>query len=954
MTEGSDFIPYNGEAIIYERPTNNEKTIYNIKNIDYQLIKIGDGVTPLPNLPFINELSDTLNITSGSKNGTITVAGKEIYVKGLDDNNIMCFEYKSNYVTNAKAQEDYNTLNDKIEDNKEDIQNESIAREELEQNLQRQINAISGNGGGVSLSSLSQALDQEKRSRENSDGNLQNRINDLDDVQQILSEKIDKDILNQLDSLSNKINDEETNRKKEDEKLDNKIQEQDGELQNLQDEITNTKVSSKVSISFDSNTNNYTFIQDNASVGIIKVPQEKYLINGSLEKDDTTKTAILKLNSNNISEPVLVNLSSLIDTYTPEANSSQIQLSINGNKNISAALVPGAITGDYISKNTIAKDNLSSDVQRVLTAAELILGDSIGSVDGKFNELKQYIDNRTAETGVIENLYGPLQNTELNLGDDIIIPQIGINSYGKIYQAHNIKYTLPILPKITLNDNEIVEDVVFYAPYNKGKENDMLMFINGQPNWISSTYYINQFLIWENIQNKPIASVDEFGLIKTDYIENGYNYAVKLDDDGRAYVSIPWMYITYTAKDGINLTGTTFTNSGVRSISTGTTNGSISVNTNGTIEDISVKGLGSAAYTNSNAYDPAGSAAAVKNELLNGAGAAYDTLKELGDLISVNNNAINALNSVAAGKADKEHTHNYAGSSSAGGAANSANKLNTNNGSATQPVYFNNGVPVATTYSLNKTVPSDAKFTDTTYSANNGVGLSGTTFYNSGVRAISTGGTNGTITVNTNGTNTEVAIKGLGSNAYNSTAYLPLAGGTVTGVTTFSNTTASSSTTTGAVKISGGLGVAGTIYGKTVYGSVYNDYAEYRSSENVIPGNCIYDDYDGAMKKTTKRLQPACKIVSDTFGFAIGQTEKCKTPTAVCGRVLAIPYEEREAYSIGDCVCSGPSGTISKMTREEIINYPDRIVGIVSEIPNYTTWGEDDIQVNGRIWIYVR
>ena len=55
----------------------------------------------------------------------------------------------------------------------------------------------------------------------------------------------------------------------------------------------------------------------------------------------------------------------------------------------------------------------------------------------------------------------------------------------------------------------------------------------------------------------------------------------------------------------------------------------------------------------------------------------------------------------------------YAGSSSAGGAATSANKLNTNAGSATQPVYFNNGVPVATSYAVNKTVPADAKFTDT-------------------------------------------------------------------------------------------------------------------------------------------------------------------------------------------------------------------------------------------------
>ena len=45
----------------------------------------------------------------------------------------------------------------------------------------------------------------------------------------------------------------------------------------------------------------------------------------------------------------------------------------------------------------------------------------------------------------------------------------------------------------------------------------------------------------------------------------------------------------------------------------------------------------------------------------------------------------------------KAHTHNYAGSSSAGGPATSADKLNTNAGSATTPVYFSNGIPVACT-----------------------------------------------------------------------------------------------------------------------------------------------------------------------------------------------------------------------------------------------------------------
>lgn len=45
----------------------------------------------------------------------------------------------------------------------------------------------------------------------------------------------------------------------------------------------------------------------------------------------------------------------------------------------------------------------------------------------------------------------------------------------------------------------------------------------------------------------------------------------------------------------------------------------------------------------------------------------------------------------------KAHTHNYAGSSSTGGPATSANKLNTNAGGATTPVYFSNGIPVACT-----------------------------------------------------------------------------------------------------------------------------------------------------------------------------------------------------------------------------------------------------------------
>ena len=47
--------------------------------------------------------------------------------------------------------------------------------------------------------------------------------------------------------------------------------------------------------------------------------------------------------------------------------------------------------------------------------------------------------------------------------------------------------------------------------------------------------------------------------------------------------------------------------------------------------------------------------------------------------------------------------------------ASTATKLGSNNGTATKPVYFSDGKPVACTYELNATVPSGAKFTDTVY-----------------------------------------------------------------------------------------------------------------------------------------------------------------------------------------------------------------------------------------------
>lgn len=77
-------------------------------------------------------------------------------------------------------------------------------------------------------------------------------------------------------------------------------------------------------------------------------------------------------------------------------------------------------------------------------------------------------------------------------------------------------------------------------------------------------------------------------------------------------------------------------------------------------------------------------------------------------------------------------------------------------GGTTTPVYVDAGQIKALSYTIAKSVPSDAKFTDTTYSGSNGISLSGTTFSNSGVRATTINGNY--LRVNTNGTNADLTI----------------------------------------------------------------------------------------------------------------------------------------------------------------------------------------------------
>ena len=138
--------------------------------------------------------------------------------------------------------------------------------------------------------------------------------------------------------------------------------------------------------------------------------------------------------------------------------------------------------------------------------------------------------------------------------------------------------------------------------------------------------------------------------------------------------------------------------------------------------------------------------------------------------------------------------------------------------------------------------------------------------------------------------------------------------------------------------------------GDAVTNAVWNDLGESRKSITREPGYAIAP----SGSRTSTRLESGARIISDTWGFLLGdENDTEKAPVAIAGRVLAYPLHDKSYYEVGDAVCAAEGGKIDKMTREEIKEYPDRIIGIVNEIPDYDIW-EPSLTGGARTGSYKR
>ena len=170
------------------------------------------------------------------------------------------------------------------------------------------------------------------------------------------------------------------------------------------------------------------------------------------------------------------------------------------------------------------------------------------------------------------------------------------------------------------------------------------------------------------------------------------------------------------------------------------------------------------------------------------------------------------------------------------------------------------------------------------------------------------------------------------------------------GAKTFNNTTASTSTTTGAVKISGGLGVDGDIYAGAVHNAVWNDLVdcmEVPEDTSLEYGYCYSWEGDSVIK-SSRSSKNCIGIHSNTAGFAMGEKRTKTIRAAVAGFVLA--YVDK-LYPEGTPLTWGDEGVLTKCNSLKRILHPERVIATFYREAKEEKW--HDLPVSGRHWVKI-
>lgn len=127
----------------------------------------------------------------------------------------------------------------------------------------------------------------------------------------------------------------------------------------------------------------YTIKQGTTTVGVIDIPKDMVVESGEVVTNPEGQTAgtYIKLKLANVTDPLYINVGTLVDIYKAKAEATQVQVTIDSaTREISAAIVAGSVTSTELADNAVVtakiadanvtKAKLSTEVQASLGKAD--------------------------------------------------------------------------------------------------------------------------------------------------------------------------------------------------------------------------------------------------------------------------------------------------------------------------------------------------------------------------------------------------------------------------------------------------------------------------------------------------------------------------------------------------------------------------------------------------------
>lgn len=334
-------------------------------------------------------------------------------------------------------------------------------------------------------------------------------------------------------------------------------------INELYDSITAAKAAGIVTVEEDDSSSDYakvyTVKQGGTAVGTINIPKDMVVSSGTIEVNPSGQTAgtyIVLTLANADSTKIYINVGDLVDIYTAESNAAQVQLTISSGNEISAEIVDGSVDSAALASSAVTTAKIA-DGNVTLAKLATAVQNSLSNADSAL----QASDITT----------GSANGTIAVDGTDVAVKGLGSAAY----------------TASTAYDTAGAAAAVVGASTDASTANTV---------YGAKAYADSLNTAMDTRVDALEEALGDGGSVDTQ-IEEAIS-ALDVTDTAVAdqYVS------AVSQTDGkISVTRTTIP---IRTVTTGTSNGTIAVN--GT--DVSVYGLGTAAYTDSTAYDAAGAA----------------------------------------------------------------------------------------------------------------------------------------------------------------------------------------------------------------------------------------------------------------------------------------------------------------------------------------------------------